>query len=68
MEIAASKLDLAKQMLELLDQNHATNQRTRDRILRQVVTAIDQMSRSSIEFEVVSPSSDDEPGPSLIRR
>lgn len=58
--LAASKFELAERMLATLDRDHGLSPRKRQRLLQQFVTGIDQMSRTSIEFRAIGPSSGDE--------
>ena len=58
--LASSKLELAKRMLATFDRNHKMSSRRRQQLLQQFLTGIDQMSKASIEFRAIGPSSGDE--------
>jgi Outer membrane efflux protein len=59
-ELATSKFELAERMLATIDQDHSMSDRRRQRLLQQFVHGIDQMSKTSIEFRAIGPSSGDD--------
>ena len=59
--LAASKVELAERLLKVCDPNQKLSSRHRERLLQQLVTGIDLMSKTTVEFLAVGPKSAVEP-------
>jgi len=59
-ELFDSKFQLAEHMLATFERDHSMSDRRRHRLLQQFLAGIDQMSRTSIEFRAIGPSSEDD--------